>query len=312
MPSPRYRGGRLPARAMDQSSYSDLSLRSFLANLAGRSTEPAGGAALALAGASAAALVSLCCHSGERSAPDADVARAFSACRVRTETILARAQAFIDDDVQAYRGVTESLRLPRDSAEDELRRRGALDGALLGAIDVPLAVAETALETINLALETAPRLSPPVMGDLFAAICLAEAAVAGSLHNARINVRAVADRSRAVAAESRIELLAGRAAALRERAAAVSALDPRRRPSVPRPPRRRPSRPPRRRSPDRPLLRAAALRRADPDATAALTHHRRRPARSAAAQRRAGRLPGRRAAPACATRVARGICAARS
>ena len=210
---------------MNQSSYSDDSLRSFVVKLAGRSPEPAGGAALALAGASAAALVSLCCHSGARSARDADVARAFGACLVRTETILSRAQALIDDDVHAYRDVSESLQLPRDSAEDELLRRDALDRALLGAIDVPLAVAETALETITLALETAPRLSPPVMGDLFAAICLAEAAVAGSLCNARINARAVADRARAGVAESRIELVAGRAAALGERAAAVLAAD---------------------------------------------------------------------------------------
>jgi formiminotetrahydrofolate cyclodeaminase len=213
---------------MNQSSYADDSLRSFLVKLGGPSSEPAGGAALALAGASAAALVSLSCHSGERSARDADDALAFRSCRLRSEDAMARVQALIDGDVLAYRDVTKSLRMPRDTEETAQRRRQALDDALLAAVDVPLAVAETALETIDLALATAPRLDSPVVGDLAAAVCLAEAAVAGSLRNARINAGAIADRSRADAAIGRIDRLAGRATVLKQRVDTAFADAPRR------------------------------------------------------------------------------------
>jgi formiminotetrahydrofolate cyclodeaminase len=211
---------------MNDGSYADDSLRSFLIKLAGRSSEPAGGAALALAGASAAALVSLSCHIGERSARDAGDAQAFRSCQVRSEDMMARVRALIDDDVHAYRDVTQSLRLPRDTDEAARHRRETLDRALLGAVDVPLAVAETALETIDLALATAPRLHSPVMGDLAAAVHLAEAAIAGSLRNARINASAVADSGQSAAATDRIARMAARAWAVREQVAVAFADDP--------------------------------------------------------------------------------------
>ena len=143
---------------MNQGSYVDDSLGSFLANLAGPSSEPAGGAALALAGAAAAALVSLSCHSGRRSARGTGDAQTFVDDQVRSEALMTRVQELIDGDVRAYREVTRSLRLAHDTAATGARRREMLDHALVGAIDVPMVVAETALETIDLALATAPRL----------------------------------------------------------------------------------------------------------------------------------------------------------
>jgi methenyltetrahydrofolate cyclohydrolase len=208
---------------MNQGRYADESLGSFLANLAGPSSEPAGGAALALAAAAAAALVSLSCHSGGRSARDTGLAQTFAATQARSETLMARVQGLIDDDVHAYRDVTQSLRLPHDTQATGTHRREALDCALVGATDVPLAVAQTALDTIDLALDTAPHLDSPVRGDLAAAVHLAQAAIAGSLYNARTNARALTDPARAAAIAARIERTAIRAAAARERAAAVFA-----------------------------------------------------------------------------------------
>lgn len=206
---------------MNQGSYADDSLRSFLVKLAGHSSEPAGGAALALAGASAAALVSLSCHCGGRSARDPEETHAFTSCQARSETVMATVQGLIDADVRSYREVTRSLRLPRDTDDSRRQRREAIDRALVGAIDVPLAVAEAALETIDLALETVARVDSPVLGDLAAAVHLAEAAIAGSLRNACINAGALHDTARAAANTTRIERVTARAAAARERATAV-------------------------------------------------------------------------------------------
>lgn len=190
---------------MDSPGYIDESLRSFLVKLAGRSAEPAGGAALALAAASAAALVSLTCHAGMvRDAEPADD-DPLTACQRAGETMAARLQHLIDADVKAYRKVSRCLRLPNSTRTEREIREAALDSALVGAIDVPLEVAEAGLEILALAVQTAPAIDSPALGDLTAAIHLAEAAVKGSLRNARINAAGLADREYAGAALSRVE-----------------------------------------------------------------------------------------------------------
>lgn len=190
---------------MDSPGYIDESLRSFLVKLAGRSAEPAGGAALALAAASAAALVSLTCHAGM--VHDAEPADddPLTACQRAGETMAARLQHLIDADVKAYRKVSRCLRLPNSTRTEREIREAALDSALVGAIDVPLEVAEAGLEILALAVQTAPAIDCPALGDLTAAIHLAEAAVKGSLRNARINAAGLADREYAGAALSRVE-----------------------------------------------------------------------------------------------------------
>ncbi len=190
---------------MDNPGYIDESLRSFLVKLAGRSPEPAGGAALALAAASAAALVSLTCHAGMlRTAEPADD-DPLVACQRAGEAMAARLQHLIDADVKAYREVSRCLRLPRVTHGERELRQAALDSALVGAIEVPLEVAETGLEILALAVQTVPATDSPALGDLFAAIHLAEAAVKGSLRNARINAAGLTDREHAAVVLSRVE-----------------------------------------------------------------------------------------------------------
>src|SRR5665811_1070274 len=104
------------------------SLRSFLLKLGGRTPEPAGGAALALAGASAAALLSLACHSKTRGqdgvSGEDDL---LLTTQRRAERLSDEMQMLIDADVAAYREVTQALRLPScllytSDAADDLTR----------------------------------------------------------------------------------------------------------------------------------------------------------------------------------------------
>jgi formiminotetrahydrofolate cyclodeaminase len=206
---------------VDNPGYIDESLRSFLVKLAGRSPEPAGGAALALAAASAAALVSLTCHTGMLRAAEPADADPLTACQLAGETMATRLQHLIDADVKAYRDVSRCLRLPNSTRTEREIREAALDAALVGAIDVPLEVAEAGLEILALAVRTAPVIHSPALGDLAAAIHLAEAAVKGSLRNARINAAGLADREYAAAALSRAETYQARLVELAAQATAL-------------------------------------------------------------------------------------------
>lgn len=175
---------------MSAPRFVDESVRSFLVKLAARSPEPAGGSALALAAASAAALLSLCCDPGERTEPDP----LLTLCLERSEELRAQVQELIDEDVDAYREVGRCLSLPQRSPGDQHERRVALDQALIQATEVPLQVADAGLSLLELAVEAIGPVRVSVVGDLAAAVHLAEAAIRGSLRNARINAQALSDR----------------------------------------------------------------------------------------------------------------------
>ncbi len=188
---------------MRQQSYVDETLRSFLVKLGARSPEPAGGAALALAGAAAAALMSLTCHAGAASGEDQG-AGSLETCRLDSERLGRHVQHLIDEDVRAYRSVTLALHRPQATAGEKAERARLLDEALKVATEVPLAVAEAGLEILSLAARVQDDVRAPVLGDLAAAVHLAEAAVKGSLRNAHINVGAMSDQAYVADVENRI------------------------------------------------------------------------------------------------------------
>lgn len=189
---------------MGHNEYIDESLRSFLLKLGGRTPEPAGGAALALAGASAAALLSLACHSGARSRAGTPAEDRFAACQREAERLSHHIQGLIEADVEAYRQVTHSLRLPRDTTEQRRAREQSLDAALRTATEVPLRLAEAGLEILTAAASICDDLEGTVLGDLGAAVHLAEATVRGSLRNAHINLAAMSEHDSALAADEQI------------------------------------------------------------------------------------------------------------
>ncbi len=85
---------------------------------------------------------------------------------------------------------------------------------MVGAAEVPLSVAATGLAVLQLSIEAAEEARASVLGDLAAAIHLAEAAVKGSLRNARINAREINDPSLAGPLLERIDGVTSRLQAL--------------------------------------------------------------------------------------------------
>ncbi|GAB4248328.1 MAG: hypothetical protein Kow00129_09030 [Thermoleophilia bacterium] len=210
---------------MSTPSYVDSSVRSFLVSLSERSPEPAGGAALAIAGASAAALVSLACHTAARKAGgDEEQSIVVRECHAGSDELVRRIQGLVDLDVRAYRGVRRALSGPRDGdPEQQAHYRRELDEALVEAVDIPLQLAEACLDVLDTATRTAPAVRPPVTGDLVAAIHLASAAIKGSLRNARINASTLDDAAAQHEALTRIDAITARFNRQRKETASVLA-----------------------------------------------------------------------------------------
>ena len=155
----------------------ETSLAHYLDALAADASIPGGGGAAAVAGALAAALLSM-------------VSR-FTLGRTRyreswphIEPLLAESEGLrrtlleaADDDARAYGAVAAAMRLPRATGSQRRERRVVLQAALRGAAAVPLETAQAARRTLDLAATAAEYGNPNLVSDAGVAAALAEAAL---------------------------------------------------------------------------------------------------------------------------------------
>jgi methenyltetrahydrofolate cyclohydrolase len=199
-------GARLASS--EPARFADATVERFLAALAAREPAPSGGAAAALACGFAAALVEM---TASFTAPEGPVPVA--AMRERAAAIRSTAIRLADDDAAAYGRVIRALRAPRDDAGREER----VTEALARAADPPLAVAECAAETAELAAAVAQGGNPNLRGDALTGALLAEAAALAAARLVETNLASAPGDARV----QRGRDLARRALAARERALAA-------------------------------------------------------------------------------------------
>jgi methenyltetrahydrofolate cyclohydrolase len=151
----------------------------LLDGLAAEGPIPAGGAAAAISAAMAASLVGLTA----RSSPEWEGAGgALAQVRVLRTRLMSLALA----DSEAYARVLDVLRSDDGLAEDERDIR--LGFALGRAAALPLAIAEAAADTVELAAHAAEECVGTVRGDVLAAAVLAESAVRVAVDLVEINL----------------------------------------------------------------------------------------------------------------------------
>ena len=164
-------------------------LDGWIDELAGGAPVPGGGSAAALAGALAAALVTMVAR--------LTIGRkAYAGAEPRMRQVLAEAEALrgqlrrlVDDDAAAYAKVSAAYKL----AKDDPRRRRAVDAALVGAAEVPLVVARGANRLIALAREVEAIGNRNANSDARVGAALARAALEGAVENVRVNVAALSE-----------------------------------------------------------------------------------------------------------------------
>jgi formiminotetrahydrofolate cyclodeaminase len=188
-------------------------LTAFLDRLASADPTPGGGAAAALTGAMAAALVSMACRVTNRRAPS----EALVAVANDAEHLRRRLLTLMKEDIEAYESVLESRRAEPD-------RRGALmQAALRRATTVPLDTASAVEDVLELCATTLDGVRASTIGDLGVAVALGGAALDAAMLTARINLREIADEDFATAARGALARLASGAAAGRGLARRVEA-----------------------------------------------------------------------------------------
>ncbi len=172
------------------------SVASYLGAVASDEPTPGGGSVVAICGALSASLAAMVCRlTMDRAgspAQEEDLHMAVSA----VDALRLRFLDLAAEDEAAYGRYIDATSLPKESDEERTARRQALQHALIGAAEVPLAVATSCGDLAARLRAVAHLGSRHVLSDISVATWVAEAALRGAVINVRTNARLMKSANR--------------------------------------------------------------------------------------------------------------------
>ncbi len=164
----------------------------FLDSLAAGTATPGGGSAAAYSGAMAAGLVSMVARLTVGKKGYAEVEGEMENFLSESEILREELTLAVKEDSEAFIQVMEAYKKPKSDQD----RKEKIQGAILKAAEVPLAVAGKALRVSELALKTAELGNKNAITDSGAGAKLAYAAVTSAGYNVRINLGSLEDKKK--------------------------------------------------------------------------------------------------------------------
>jgi glutamate formiminotransferase / formiminotetrahydrofolate cyclodeaminase len=186
--------------------------RGFLDAVAQPSATPGGGSVAALAGALGASLGQMVAGLSRKKKSQAAYLEPLSDALANFRAATDQLACAIDRDAASYEAVLAAHKLPQGTPEEKQRRREAIERATRGAAEVPLQVAETALEVFERLGQLEAIASASMISDLRVGRLLAAAAVRGALENVGINLESMSDATFVSEMQSKIATLEARLA----------------------------------------------------------------------------------------------------
>jgi formiminotetrahydrofolate cyclodeaminase len=115
----------------------------------------------------------------------------------QADALRADLSLLVDQDTMAFQDLQSARSLPRETAQQQIERRLAIENASIKAAQVPLQVSQRALQVLQLVVEAASTGNQNAIADAVSAGILAQACLRGSTVNARVNLQGL-DRSQEV------------------------------------------------------------------------------------------------------------------
>ncbi len=203
-------------------TYAEWKVASYLDKLASGDPEPGGGSAAALVGAAGAALVTMVTELTLGKEKFAAVEEAMADLKSKSEALRSELTALVSRDAEAYAQVAAAMKLPRETDEQKSQRTRALQAALKEAAEVPLRVAEAAVEVARLCLPAAQLGNPNAVSDAGVAVVFAEAAAQAAALNVKINLSWIEDEYYNRSSWAKVEAVLEETGRLREEVLAVT------------------------------------------------------------------------------------------
>ncbi|MGD0612482.1 MAG: glutamate formimidoyltransferase [Anaerolineales bacterium] len=166
----------------------------FLDQLAAGTAAPGGGAAAAYAGAMGAALVAMVARLTIGKKKYAEVEAQATEILNQAERLRGELKAAVDEDSAAFEQVMAAFKLPKETPEQEIIRRQAIETATQQAARIPLMVAEKAVNVMALAERMVALGNLNTISDAASAASLAQAALDSAGCNVRVNVASLHEK----------------------------------------------------------------------------------------------------------------------
>jgi formiminotetrahydrofolate cyclodeaminase len=174
-------------------SMAEQTLTEFLAALAAPTPAPGGGAAAAISGATAAALVEMVAGLSLKKSPDGAEAALQQRTAAQMAALRAELLTLADDDANAYNAFIQAMRLPKVEEHERDARSRAMSAAAERAAEVPLKT----LRAISAAAEAARLLTGRSLvsaaSDLDVALRFSRAAGLSAAENVEANLPFIDD-----------------------------------------------------------------------------------------------------------------------
>lgn len=183
----------IAARRPEAKSLVNLTCRAFAEETASESPAPGGGSVAAYLGALAGALGTMVANLSAHKAGWDERWREFSDVAERGNALMERLLHLVDADTEAFNRIMAALSMPKGTDAEKETRAAAMEAATLHAAQVPLATAQTALETFEVLRYVAGHGNPASASDAGVGALCARAAVRGAALNVRINAAGLAD-----------------------------------------------------------------------------------------------------------------------
>ena len=190
---------------MTTTKSSDHLATEYLAAVASAAPVPGGGSVAATVGALAAALAEMVCQFSVGRHEDPAVNAEMNEVLARLSAARKKLELLAHEDEIAYGNYRIASDRPKSTASETDARRLALQSALLGAAEVPLATAAASAALLPDIAYITTNGNPHVRSDAEIAAILANAAVRSSAVNVRVNTGMLKDKDLAAALDARLE-----------------------------------------------------------------------------------------------------------
>lgn len=171
----------------------ELTVKGLLAETAGDAPVPGGGSISALNGAIAAALAEMVANLTIGKKKYADVQDEMAEITKSVAALQKELVLDVDRDSEAYDGVSQAFKLPKETDEEKAIRSAAIQENTKKAALVPMEVARRASALLPSIEAVVARGNQNAVTDGCVAMMCARVAVVGALFNVRINLTSIKD-----------------------------------------------------------------------------------------------------------------------
>ncbi len=173
--------------------FADLTIKSFLDNVASGEPTPGGGSVSALCGTLSAALAEMVARLTIGKVNDKVIEEKMSEILETASKLRKVFAEDIDRDSAAYEAVMKAYKMPKETDREKKDRQNAVQEALKEAARVPLEVAEMGIRTLSLVEILVKEGNQNAITDAAVAALMARSATIGAIYNVRINLLSIKD-----------------------------------------------------------------------------------------------------------------------